>query len=181
MSNVNINGSWVSPASYQKARNLAASKAESGNTSARSILGSIRQMVPGLNISTNTEPFGSSGLNNLGIHPNVLRKMENDPEEMVRFKALILDVEEAFRHHDRLSQSQGMNVVARGLIIDADGNTSGWSIVQSANGGPDRRNVVDLNNNDGLSVFERMRLILEELAEKRAEREAEDSSRSWVG
>jgi|GEM_PF-721169 len=182
----NINGSVVSQSAYQQARASVANM-QGGNQSIGNILSTIRQLVPGLNVSTITEPFSGSGAN-LGIHPEILRRAADDPEEMVRVKALAMDAyigETAFRQG---MEARGITVHAHGTIIHEDGTTSGWAIVQ----GPDLRErrtqfelPYDYDEDDRPSWAELMHQQLEEAMREAEENqpnhlEDEEATRSWM-
>ena len=182
MSVASILGTTVSQSSYQRAR-ASVESVQGGNQSVGNILQTIRQLVPGLNVSTITSPFSGSG-GNLGIHPAILRRASNDPEEMVRVKALAMDAykgETAFRQGQ---EARGITVHAHGTIIHEDGTTSGWAIVQ----GPDlreRRTQFELPEDDRPSWVELMRQHIEEAMLEAEENqpsnlEDENSTRNWM-
>jgi len=92
---VNIKNNVVSAASYRRARELVTNNHESfgtGRAAQGNVLSALQQLTPNLNISTNMQPFSSfGGSMNLGIHPAMLRKASDNPEEMVRLKALVME------------------------------------------------------------------------------------------
>jgi len=158
--NVNIGGTWVTQASYQKARNMVASKQEGSGTSPNEVKASLQQAMQGWNFSTSMQGFNGSGLRNIAIHPGALRKAANDPEEMVRLKAFALDGEKANANLRQWEQATGLTLKSFGVIIDADGNMSSWS--KSINRtGAERRSLFDLPGRP--SWAELMRRHLESL------------------
>jgi len=182
--NVNINGSWVSPTSYQRARaSVASMQEDGGRMSANDVLSSLQQMMPNWNISNNTSAFNGTGIRNIGIHPNVLRKMADDPEEMVRFKALVLDGEYTVPQHENWARQNGFEITGRGTIIDRDGNVSSWVMGRGGGRGDERRSLLELPEEDRPSWTELMRQQLESLRENNENEarrlEDEGSTMSW--
>ncbi|MDR2168334.1 MAG: DUF6033 family protein [Clostridiales bacterium] len=92
MAVVNLGGLSVTESSYRKARGIVENKAGGGRKSAGDVLSSLRSMMPGWNISTSSANWGE-GFRNIEIDVNTLNRMARDPEAMVRYKALILDLE----------------------------------------------------------------------------------------
>ena len=167
--NVNINGSWVTQASYQRARSLVKEREEGGRNSGNNVLASLRQAMPGWNISTNMQPFSGTGIQNIAIHPSMLRKAANDPDEMVRLKALVMDSEKANSSLGAWARQSGSQVISNGFIIDADGNTKSWGKSISRTG-PERRSILDLPQNNRPSWAELMRKHLDSLLEANLKR-----------
>ena len=170
MSVANILGTVVSQNSYQRARASVANM-QGGNLRSGDALSMVQQFVQGTNVSTNTSPFSGSGTANLGIHPAMLRKAANDPEQMVRLKALAMDISEAQAASTRALESRGITVIARGAIIHEDGSSSGWSITRSPDLRGERRSQFQLPESDRQSWVEIMR--------ENIERAMENGSRGW--
>ena len=171
MNVANILGTVVSQNSYQRARASVANM-QGGNLRLGDVLSAIQQFVQGTNVSTNTSPFSGSGAANLGIHPAMLRKAANDPEQMVRLKALAIDITETQAASTRAWESRGITVVARGAIIHEDGTSSGWSITRSPDLREERRARFELPESDRQSWVE--------LMTQNRERAMEKESRSWL-
>ncbi|MCL2224177.1 MAG: hypothetical protein FWB96_04310 [Defluviitaleaceae bacterium] len=170
MSVANIMGTVVTQSSYQRARASVANM-QGGNLNAVGVLSAIQQLIPGTGVSANTQAFNGSGQSNLGIHPAMLRKAANDPEEMVRLKALSLDIHEMQSSSIRGLESRGITVYASGTIIHADGTSSGWTITRSPDLREQRREsraIFELD--DRPSQVELMRQHLEEI----------NATRSWT-
>ena len=126
MSGANINGTVVRQSAYQQAR-ASVENMQGGNLRPGDVLAAIQQLTSSVNVSTNTRDFsGNSGMH-LGIHPSMLRRAADDPEELVRLKALALCIMETQAASTQSWESRGITVVARGSIIHADGSSSGSS------------------------------------------------------
>ena len=93
MSMTRIGALNVSTTSYNRAREIVRNKPE-GRKTAQEVLASLREMMPGWTIVTDSADW-SKGVRNIEIDYDVLERMAEDPETMVKFKALIMDLEEA--------------------------------------------------------------------------------------
>ena len=125
MSVVNINGSVVRQSAYQQARASVANM-QGGNLNAGGVLASIQQLNANVNVSNNTSAFsGNTGMH-LGIHPAFLRRAGNDPEEMVRLKALAIDHMNGMVDTVQRFANRGIEITAVGSVIHEDGTSSGW-------------------------------------------------------
>jgi len=167
----NIMGTVVTQSSYQRARASVANM-QSGNINSGGVLSAIGQLTQGTSVSTNTQPFVGGGQSNIGIHPAMLRRASNDPEEMVRLKALALDVHEMQTASIRWHEARGITVLAMGTIIHEDGSSSGWSITRSPDLRSERRTQFELPEDDRPSWVELMRQHMESLDEH--------ATRSWT-
>ena len=113
---VKIGNSYVSEAAYEYAK----SQTDEGAN-----LKSLSEKFPKLKFSVGTAPFSGNGLNNVAIAPNILREMENNPDKKMEYEALLYDVA------NLNPPPSGMNIKAQGVIIDANGEMSMWSIGES--------------------------------------------------
>jgi len=170
MSVVNIGGSIVRQSAYQQARESVANM-QDGNLNAGSVLAAIQQLNSNVNVSNNTSAFsGNTGMH-LGIHPAFLRRAGNDPEEMVRLKALAIDHVDAMSASARSFASQGITVIAQGSVIHEDGTSSGWLITRSPDLRGERRTQFELPESDRPSWAEIM--------QESIERAMADESSGW--
>ena len=178
----NILGTVVTQSSYQQAR-ASVSNMPSGNLRPNDVLATIQQLRPNVTVSTNTSPFSGGGMN-LGIHPEMLRRAADDPEEMVRLKALSIDILNGLENSVRGFESRGITVYARGVIIHEDGSSSGWGIVRGPDLREERRAQFELPEDDRPSWVELMRQRLEEIMQEEENRsqhlEHENATRSWT-
>ena len=173
---INVAGTQVSQASYKKARSIAANKDE--NRSKQSVLASIRQMMPGWNVSTNPAELRGNGMRNLEIAPDVLERMAEDPEELVRFKAIILDLEDVVQElEEHVAENPSLAEMVLQIIIDADGNMTARGTARTQDG-VQRSREFDLSDRDLPSWAELMRKHLEDLRERNSE---EDGTSNWYG
>jgi hypothetical protein len=125
---IKVGNSYVSETAYAQAKARIAKGEKGGKSAEAGILDALRKTMPGWNLSTGTQPFGGSGLNNIGIHPSILRQMANDPEKRLEYEALMIDIQNLPTGND---QPSGTKMIARGFILDESGGLSGWSIVQT--------------------------------------------------
>ena len=158
---VNANGSYVSEASYLRARRIVADRADGSINCKNDVLASLREMVPRWNITTITAPFHGTGHFNMGIHPDMLSRAANDPDELIRLKALMLDA-------DKMRIIPGKADVS-GMIIYADGGGSAWG--KTTSNGEETSATVRIPRNRSQEWAE---ILLEKLEEaKRLERSRE--------
>ncbi|MCL2188512.1 MAG: hypothetical protein FWC16_00370 [Defluviitaleaceae bacterium] len=94
MSMVQLGAFKVSQASHNRAREIVNNKPQGTRKSTDEVLASLRKMMPGWTISTSKDDW-QEGVRNIEIDERVLQRMAEDPDAMVKFKAIILDLEEA--------------------------------------------------------------------------------------
>jgi len=97
MKAVNIGNITVSKNSYQRAREIVTNRkanASGERKTAADVLSSIREMKPSWVVSNTSNAPWQEGARNLQISDSILERMANDPEAMVKYKALILDLED---------------------------------------------------------------------------------------
>lgn len=71
---VKVGESWVSEAALTYAK-------EKVDSETVATLKELSDRYPGVNFSTNTQPFSQKGTNNIQIAPDILSQMKNDPEK----------------------------------------------------------------------------------------------------
>jgi len=177
MSIVNVGGLSVSKNSYRRAREIVDNKPEGGKKTAADVLASIRQMKPGWNISTISDNWGP-GVRNLQIGSGILERMAEDPEAMIRYKALILDLEELVPELEEWArQNEGSTLEFR-ITLDSD-TTRAMAVVRTLLGSEMRTTVELPSNGTGTSWADLIRQKLDNLREG----QAEDAygERSWLG
>ena len=176
MNGINVNGSWVSQESYQKAVDLTANHQE--NATAKSVASSVWQMFSGWGQSTNTEPFNVGGLHNVSIHPQVFRDMANDPDKMVEMKARFLDTIKFQQWGVDQLKSKGVQVIAMGTVFNADGSSSSWSITRNPDTRAQRRSLIEIPKDEKPTWSELMRQHMEQLRESQLSPTA--MGKSWT-
>lgn len=160
---VKVGNSWVSEAAYAYAKSKVSENTSGEDKKGSSTLDKLSEKYPDLKFSTNTQPFSGTGKNNIGIAPNILREMENDPEKSLEYEALIYDCHQAIKNMPDTT-SNGSKIKSFGFIINSDGSLSGWSISES--GDDTKRNRYSLDKNKKESWLD---TILEKKKEKKAE------------
>ncbi len=169
---IKVGDSWVSQEAYTYARAKAELNTEQKNTSRDSgVLADLAKQYPDMKFSTNTAPFSSDGTNNLAIAPNILRKMQEDPEARIEYEALIYDCVQTMKKEPL--QKGEFTTIARGVIINEDGSCGGWSVTQSGDG-KKRKSQTKLNME---KYQERLEKIMKKKAEERKERKKEQAER----
>jgi hypothetical protein len=139
MNMVQINGQNHSKASYLRARQIVNNKPEGSIVTKNDVLASIKNIMPGWNVSAVAAPFQGNGPFNIAIHPDVLQRAANDPEALVELKTRVLDT-------FKFAAPLPAGAEARGVVIGADGGGRGWIRGKSGNG-ETQRAVTDLPRN----------------------------------
>lgn len=177
MSMVNLGRITVSENSLNRARNIVRDKtAEGGKKTAQSVLSSLQQMMPGWNITTNYREWGE-GFRNIEIDENMLTNMANDPDVMIKYKALILDLEDAVPELEEWAQHNDVEAMKFGISIDVDGGIRAMGLMRTLLG-EEVNTTFDLPT-DRLTWSDIIRQKLD--AFNAGQVQSADGSRSWVG
>ena len=135
-----------------------------------SMLGALKKQYPHLKLSAQSfsgeasvrqYAQGQSGSYNVAIDPRALTRMETDAEFSEKIHGILSGVKEMDDLNDRMTNAMGARTVARGTIIDQDGNVSYWGVVQTGDG-----------QETGVNKKSQKELM-EELVEKRRARQEE--------
>lgn len=124
---VKIGDSWVSQQAYDYAKAKINSE-NSQESEKNSVLQDLSKQYPETNFAVGTQPFGGKGTNNISIAPNILKKMENDPEARLEYEALIYDCANFLKNEP--TKHGNSTTIARGYIITEDGGLRMWGISQ---------------------------------------------------
>lgn len=157
---VRIGNSYVSQQAYDYAKAKIDSEKSQGSEK-NSVLEDLSKQYPETTFAVGTQPFGGKGTNNISIAPNILRKMENDPEARLEYEALIYDCAELLKNEP--TKHGNSTTIARGLIIGEDGGLRMWGISKS--GGGERTKDCKRVQKDELK--ERLEKIRKKKAEKK--------------
>lgn len=157
---VRIGNSYVSQQAYDYAKSKIDSEKSQGSEK-NNVLEDLSKQYPETTFAVGTQPFGGKGTNNISIAPNILRKMENDPEARLEYEALIYDCAELLKNEP--TKHGNSTTIARGFIIGEDGGLRMWSISQS--GGGERTKDCKKVQKDELK--ERLEKIRKKKAEKK--------------
>ena len=165
---VKVGNSYVSQQAYDYAKAKVDSEKSQGSET-NSVLQDLSKRYPETNFAVGTQPFGGKGTNNISIAPNILRKMENDPEARLEYEALIYDCAECLKNEP--TKHGNSTIIARGFIINEDGSLGGWSISQ-VDGGKKAKTYKKVEKDE---LKERLKKIREKKAteKKKAEKVAE--------
>jgi len=87
------------------------------------VLASLREMMPGWNISTSTADWGE-GFRNIQIDRDILERMANDPAEMERVTSMIREFESAVPELERWQEENPGQSLIINMMLDENGNTS---------------------------------------------------------
>lgn len=156
---VRVGNSYVSQQAYDYAKaKVDSEKSQEGEKS--SVLEDLSKQYPETTFVAGTKP-GGKGTNNITIAPNILRKMENDPEARLEYEALIYDCTKLLKN-EPVKQGDS-TIIARGFVINEDGSLSGWSVGQT--GGGEKTKTYKKVKKD--EVKERLEKIREKKAEKK--------------
>lgn len=157
---VRIGNSYVSQQAYDYAKAKIDSEKSQGSEK-NSVLEDLSKQYPETTFAVGTQPFGGKGTNNISIAPNILRKMENDPEARLEYEALIYDCAELLKNEP--TKHGNSTTIARGFIIGEDGGLRMWGISKS--GGGERTKDCKRVQKDELK--ERLEKIRKKKAEKK--------------
>lgn len=163
---VKVGDSWVSEAALTYAK-------EKVDSETVATLKELSDRYPGVNFSTNTQPFSQKGTNNIQIAPDILSQMKNDPEKRLEYEALIYDCAQLVYDGKMEHSGNGFHTKAAGTIINADGSLSGWAISESDDG-KQIRNKANLDKNKKETWTDK---ILAKQKEKRAAERKEEKIR----
>jgi len=134
MSIVNVGNMAVSQASYNRARQLVNKRDTNTPKRASDVLAALQNMMPGWNISTSSSNWGE-GFRNIEIDTATLTRMANDPEAMVRYKALILDLEPLVPELEAWAEQHPDMSLDFGLQMALDGSLRAVATVRTLLGG----------------------------------------------
>ena len=144
---VRIGNSYVSQQAYDYAKAKVNSENSQGSEK-NSVLQDLSKQYPETNFAAGTQPFGGKGTNNISIAPNILKKMENDPEARLEYEALIYDCANFLKNEP--TKHGNSTTIARGYIITEDGGLRMWSISQ-VDGGEKTKTYKKVEKDEGLS------------------------------
>lgn len=174
MSGVNLRGLTVSECSYRRARKIVDNKPW-GRKTVGDVLASLRKMKPGWNISSSSNNW-DEGFRNIEIDVDVLKRMAEDPETMVRYKALILDLEDVVPKLEEWAEQNEGKALDFGIYLDQNGILKAKGIVRTLMGG-EISTVFELPDNRP-TWTELIQQKLESLREGRVEDAA--GKKSWM-
>ena len=160
---VKVGNSWVTETAYAYAKSKVDENTSSENKKGNSMLDKLSEKYPDIKFSTSTQPFSGTGNNNIGIAPNILREMENDPEKRLEYEALIYDCSQVIKNlPDKMPN--GSRLKSFGFIINSDCSLKGWSISESGEDTKHNRYSLDKNKKDSW-----LDTVLEKKKEKKIE------------
>lgn len=131
---VKVGNSWVSQAALDYAKTQV-------NSDTQATLKDLSDRYPGVDFTTDTQPFSQKGINNIQIAPNILTEMKNNPDKKLEYEALIYDAAQLIYSGKMDFSGAGFHTKAAGTIINADGSFSGWSITEDDNDGREKNSV----------------------------------------
>jgi hypothetical protein len=165
----------VTQASYNRAREIVDNKPKGEKKTAEDVLASLRKMKPGWTISTTSADW-TKGVRNIEIDYDVLERMAEDPETMVKFKALILDLEDAVPALEEWLKENPGTSMTFAFDIAANGNLKAVALLRTLMG-QEVRTAFELYD-DKTTWSGMIKQKLDALAQGQVE-DAE-GNRSWV-
>ena len=176
MSVVNLAGLKVSESSYRRARQIVNDRPQGTRKTSQEVLASLREMMPGWVITTCCSQW-KDGARNIEISERTLQRMAEDPEAMVRYKALIFDIEESVPQLEALKRQHPGQYFEFGLFMDENGNYRGKAMMRNLLGG-ESTTIFDLPTDRSLWAD----MILQKLEGLSTGQVADfEGNRSWVG
>jgi len=133
MTTTNISGASAQASSSVKAKQAIENKPAGGKKTVDDVLASLRSMMPGWTISTSTADWGE-GFRNIQIDREILQRMADDPKEMEKYKAMILDLENTVSELEKWKQENPGQSIIFELSLDAKGGATSLSIVKTLMG-----------------------------------------------
>ena len=132
MSMTNISGSSTQASSSVNSK-PPVSNNPGGKKSVDDVLATLRELMPGWTISTTTTDWGE-GFRNIQIDRDILQRMADDPNEMEKYKSLILGFENMVEDLERWgNENPGQSLIFQITLDNKDGVTS-MSIVKTLMG-----------------------------------------------
>lgn len=138
-------------------------------------IGALQKQYPHLKLSAQTfsgeaairqYAQNQTGKYNVAIDPRALTRMDSDSEFSDRIHGILAETKEVHDRSEALTNASGARVIAKGTVIDKDGNVGYWGVVQTGSGekttSAGKKSIKDL---------------LEELLEKRRETAKEEDVR----
>lgn len=177
MSVVQLAGITVTESAYKRARAIAENNENSGRRTAASVLESIRAMKPGWNVYDNENGNWGEGFRNIEIAPSVLRRMAENDDALIRYKALILDLEEVLPTLQEWAEENEGLTLEFGVNLNANGETTAQAVVRTLMGG-EMRSTFELPGQQS-TWAELIRMKLDAINESRNQHE-EEGSGSWL-
>jgi len=176
MSIMNLSGLSVTESSYRRARQIVDERPSGTRKSGSEVLASLRQMMPGWTITTSASQWGN-GARNIEISERTLERMGEDPEAMVRYKALILDLDDAVPAIEEWKRENPGRYFEFGLMFDND-TVRGNGMVRTLLGG-EAQETFDLTSTDVSLWANLIRQKLDSLAVGQVT--DTEGTRSWLG
>ena len=175
MSMTNISGPSAQAGSAVNAKQAVNNKSEGGKKSVDDVLATLRELMPGWTISTSTADWGD-GFRNLQIDREILQRMADDPKEMEKYKAMILDLENIVQDLEKFGQENPGQSMVFELSVDSKGNITSMSIVKTLMG-VESRTVFDLPEESPLWAN-----VIREKLDALSQGQVEDAfgTKSWV-
>jgi len=171
----NISGTPAQASSSVNAKQQVSGKPESGKRTVDDVLATLRELMPGWTISTTTADWGE-GFRNLQIDPEILQRMADDPKEMEKYKALILDLENIVQDLEKFGRDNPGQSFLFEISLDESGSVTSMSIVKTLLG-VEQRSTFNLPA-DSFSWADFIRQRLEELNQGQVEDAT--GAKSWV-
>jgi len=171
----NISGSTAQASSSVNAKQSVGNKPDGGKKTVDDVLATLRELMPGWTISTSTTDWGD-GFRNLQIDPEILQRMADDPKEMEKYKALILDLENVVQDLEKFGRDNPGQSFLFEISLDESGGITSMSIVKTILG-TEQRSTFNLPA-DSFSWANFIRQRLEELNQGQVDDAT--GSKSWV-
>jgi len=129
----NISGPSASANSPVKSSQAVDSKPAGGKKTVDDVLATLRELMPGWTISTSTADWGE-GFRNIQIDREILQRMADDPKEMEKYKAIILDLEQAASALEKWEKENPGQSIIFELSLNENGEVTAMSIVKTLMG-----------------------------------------------
>ncbi|AZO95583.1 DUF6033 family protein [Halocella sp. SP3-1] len=146
----------------------------------KELQGNYPSLKMSIGYMNNKGPSGT-GLGNVVIHPDLLKKMADDPEFAAKVENNIKYIPQGEAWLKSMIEASGRKLVASGCFVDENGNVSSWSVSTTTIGNPEEdeekekkkkaisERLEEIRQDKSLTVKEKLhkeKMILDELSER---------------
>lgn len=126
-SNSSYSAAWITNRSAQSSSQASSQDQDKGVAAFKAQVNKLTQQLSNTSIS---------------VSPAFLEKMASDPEMAAKGKELLDGLPAAHAWLENAVRATGSKLVSSGVMIDADGNMSSWSVSETTSG-PDTNSLLD--------------------------------------
>jgi|GEM_PF-5855197 len=109
----------------------AASAVNIGNKNSGGVLQGLKERFPNLSFTVGNKPtanVNSRGFNHVTLSPQLLRRMEREPEFAAEMEKKFERIPDATEFGKDLARKRGATLLGSGVMFDDDGGMSSWGV-----------------------------------------------------